>query len=82
MNKNLQMQPNTDHTPTMDEVRASMLRWFAEAMGDNYTVEQWRSFKAHLYPDPPVMPEVDPNPEPDYEAMYEDRYGYPPPWRY
>lgn len=77
MNKNLQMQPNIDHTPSLDEVRVSMLRWFAEAMGEDYTVEQWRSFKAHLYPNPPVMPEVDPDPEPDYENMWIERHGEP-----
>lgn len=69
--KNLQMTPNTEHNATADEVRASMMRWFAETFGDEYTVEEWRSFKAHQFPDPVAsMPAPS---EPDYEGMYLDR---------
>lgn len=67
----MKMTPNTTHVASADEVRNSMLRWFAETFGSEYTVEEWRSFKAMLYPDP-----LEPMPVPtgpDYEAMYESK---------
>lgn len=76
MNENLQTKGNLNYDASVSEVRNSMLRWFAEAMGEDFTVEQWRTFKAHLYPNP-----VTPVPDyrgPDYEAMYEDRFGHGP----
>ena len=69
---NMQMTPNTEYNASIEEVRNSMLRWFAEAMPE-YTPEQFRSFKAHLYPDP--QRSVRDTHEPDYETMYEDKHG-------
>ncbi len=74
---NIKSNPNLDHTATAEEVRASMLHWFGEMMPE-YTVEQWRTFKAMLYPEP--LPQVrDSVDEPDYEAMHEARLPQGPP---
>jgi hypothetical protein len=66
----LQKYPNRDYPSTVEEVRTSMMRWFGEAMPE-YTTEQWRTFKAHLYPEPVAsMPGTT---GPDLEQQHIDR---------